>query len=174
MEHWLIYEPKYDMLIIRGNMTKSQKIRKRIRYWIKVLHLKQKFIIKEATKKEKKEGMFSAYTEKKRDKIIIGFNPNVITFKKINNHIDRVILHEIGHVITKQEKSGQVEVINEYNAEKYMLNILYKYDIRLYKKVVDYMNDFLSREDIFYAIQYPQHYEAFCRVYNVEHKRYYL
>jgi len=154
-------------------MTKSQKIRNRMRYWIKILNLKQIIILKEATKKEKKEGMFSGYTERKNNKIIIGFNPNIITLRNLSNHVDRVILHEIGHILTKQEpgmnpKEKKISVTKEYRAEKYMLHILYKYNMRLYKKVINYMKDFLSNEYSMYCFQYPEHYHAFCKVYNIK------
>jgi len=154
-------------------MNKSLEIRNRIKYWIKTLKLKQKFILKEATKKEKKVAQFSAYTERYNNTMIIGFNPKIITLRNISNHIDRVILHEMGHIMTKQEagmnpKEKRISVINEYRAEKYMLSILYKYNRKLHSKIIDFMGEFLSDEYSMYCMQYPEHYKAFCKVYNIE------
>lgn len=152
-------------------MTKSQKIRNRIRYWIKLLNLKKKFIIKEATKKEQKEYCFSGYLQKYKKHITICFNPNVITLKDISNNVDRVILHELGHVYSKQINSKKISIENEYNAEKWMLSILYKYNIKLYKKTILFMHTFLSKDELqsyIYAWKNPEHYQAFCKIYNIE------
>jgi len=150
-------------------MNKFEKIKNKTKYWIKTLKLKQKFIIKEATKQQKKENIFSGYSEihfkyengfKKQYALLI-FNPKTITLRDISNHIDRVILHELGHIVCGE---------SEYKAEKYMLSILYKYNIRLYEKLINFMQSFLSNEDMIYCFQYPEHYKAFCRVYNVTNR----
>jgi len=148
-------------------MTKTNIIRNRIRYWIKTLKINKKIVIKDATK-EKDSVDFSAYTENKKNCIVIGFNSKIITLKHLSNHIDRVVLHELGHIMTSQKNSKGIGILNEYKAEKYMLSTLYKYNIELYKKLVNYMQEFLSDEYSFYCCQYPEHYKAFCKVYNIE------
>jgi len=142
-------------------LNKSQKIKNRIKYWIKILNLKQKFIIKEATKQQQKENIFSGYSQSNKDNELIIFNPKTITLRDISNHIDRVILHELGHIVCGE---------SEYKAEKYMLSILYKYNMKLYEKLINFMQSFLSNEDMIYCFQYPEHYKAFCRVYKITNR----
>jgi len=136
-------------------MTKSHKIIDRMKYWKKKLNLKRKFRYVE----DNSVGA-SAYVEVYKKHVLFGFNCKVITLKKISNHVDRVVLHEIGHII----RGG-----SEYKAEKYMLNMLYKYNKKLYNQITEYMKSFLY-DNYLFAWEYPLHYKEFCKVYNVTNK----